>query len=178
MNRVSTTSHPQKNQHHMKTFYECRVRYTRICENTGREKRVSETYLIDAVSYGEAEEYITDEMRRITSGSYRIVSIRPANYSEVIGSRNGDRYYKARVQTIITDDSGAKKKAVAVSLVCASTVEEAVDCVHLAWEHSAVPYTILTITESPIVEVMLFEELDRRDSACAISTAENNVSAQ
>jgi hypothetical protein len=162
----------------MKTFYECRVRYTRICENTGREKRVSETYLIDAVSYGEAEEYITDEMRRITSGSYRIASIRPANYSEVIGSRNGDRYYKARVQTIITDDSGAEKKAVAVSLVCASTVEEAAACVHQAWEHSVVPYTILTITESPIVEVMLFEELDRRDGACPVSTAETNVSAQ
>lgn len=143
----------------MKTYFECVAQYTRVDESTGREKKVNETYLIDAVSYGEAEERINDELRWITSGECRVKRISPANYSEVIGVEGGDRYYKARVQTTLIDEAcGSAKKVVTTSLVCASTVEDATACVHKAWENCTIDYTILAVVESKIVEVMLYDE--------------------
>lgn len=158
----------------MKTYYECRVKFDRV-EESGRHKQITETYLIDAVSYGEAEERIYDELRRITSGASRVCNIRPANYSEVIGIEGGDRYYKARVKTTLIDDnSGASKRAVATSLVCASTVEEAAACIHKAWERCVIDYTILTITESPVVEVMLYDEMVQTGDAQSQQQADEN----
>lgn len=143
----------------MKTYYECKVKYMRVSEINGLEKLVSEIYLIDAINYSEAEVRMIDELNSMTSGLFKICHIRPSNYAEIIGLENGDRYYSVRVKTVLIDDvSGSEKKVITKMLVCASSVEDATICTHKALENSTTDHTILTVSETAIVEVIIYDE--------------------
>lgn len=60
------------------TFFECGVRYERQTENAG-QKKVTELYIVDAISFTEAEERITREMQPFVSGTFDVICSQPAS---------------------------------------------------------------------------------------------------
>lgn len=64
-------------------LYECGVRYERTMEN-GMTKKVTELYLVDALSFAEAEGRITNEMEPYISGEFDVVTIKRTNISEIV----------------------------------------------------------------------------------------------
>ena len=77
----------------MNTWFECKVKYEKM-GNDGKEKMVSEPYLIDAVSFTEAESRIHKELEPYISGDFFVSSIKIANFSELIPCEEGDRWFK------------------------------------------------------------------------------------
>lgn len=80
-------------------LYECGVRYERTMEN-GMTKKVTELYLVDALSFAEAEGRITNEMEPYISGDFDVVTIKRTNISEIVeGLSTADKWFKAKLIT-------------------------------------------------------------------------------
>ena len=97
----------------MHTFFEVRFRYEKVMEN-GSNKNVTENYLVDALSFTEAEARIITEMEPFVTGDFKVKAVKQANYTELFSSNdvNSDVWYKVRLAYVTLDDkSGAEKKA-------------------------------------------------------------------
>lgn len=90
-------------------WYECKVKYRKTHE-TGEQKLSTDTYLLDAVSFTEAEARISEEMKTLTSEEFRIMNIKVANFSEVHPFENSDRWFKVKVSLLIIDERSGKEK--------------------------------------------------------------------
>jgi len=135
------------------TWYECKVKYRKRHE-TGEQKVTTDTYLLDAVSYTEAEARITEEMKTYTEEDFRIMNIKVANFSEVHPFENSDRWFKSKVSLIALDEeSGKEKKTNIYMLVQANDIKEAFENTTHAMAETMGDYTIPSITESPILDV-------------------------
>ncbi|MGV8964631.1 MAG: DUF4494 domain-containing protein [Candidatus Saccharimonadaceae bacterium] len=137
----------------MYNWFECKVRYEKMLE-TGVQKMVTEPYLVDALSFTEAEARITEEILPFMSGEFSISDIKRAKYSESFFNEKGDRYYKMRLYFITLDEkSGTEKKSATSMLVQASTLKEAVQIVETEMEKSMIDYTIASANETAIMDV-------------------------
>jgi hypothetical protein len=135
------------------TWYECKVKYKKTHE-TGEQKVTTDTYLLDAVSYTEAESRLTEEMTAYTSEDFRIMNIKVANFSEVHPFENSDRWFKSKVSLVALDEeSGKEKKTNLYMLVQANDVKEAFENTTTALADTMGDYSIPAITESPILDV-------------------------
>ncbi|MBZ9778430.1 DUF4494 domain-containing protein [Psychroflexus sp. CAK8W] len=134
-------------------WFECKVKY-RKTQDTGEKKISTDTYLLDAVSFTEAEARINDEMKTLTEEEFRIMNIKVANFSEVHPFENSDRWFKSKVSLIALDEeSGKERKTNIYLLVQANDVKEAFENTNQALEGTTGDYSIPSITESPILDV-------------------------
>ena len=89
-------------------WFETTVRYERQTEDG--QKKVNETYVVDALTFGEAEEVITKEMEPYVSGDFNVKSISPASYGEIFFSdnENDSHWYKAKLAFVVVDEKDRK----------------------------------------------------------------------
>lgn len=137
----------------MQNLFECKVRYEKINEQTGKEEKVTETYLMDAVSFTEAEKRIYKEMEAIIRGEFVVTDIKKAHYTELFHDVDGDRWYKSKISFVSVDEKSGKQKAVSNNiLVLADNVKDAFDRIHEGMGGMTVDFTINSIIESPILD--------------------------
>ncbi|TVZ10746.1 uncharacterized protein DUF4494 [Cellulophaga sp. RHA_52] len=148
------------------TWYECKVKYRKMSD-TGAQKITTEPYLVDAISYTEAETRINEEMKAYISDEFKITNIKVANFAEIHPFENTDRWFKSKVSLIAFDEeSGKERKTNMYLLVQANDVKEAYDNTVAVMKDTMGEYTIPAITESPIMDVFPYfsgeeGELDR-----------------
>ncbi len=137
----------------MNTWFECKVRYQKIDEN-GKERVANEPYLIDAVSFTDAEARINKEMEPYITGEFGVTNIKIANYSEILPDEAGDRWFRCKVTFItIDEEKGKERKTSTNMLVQANNVKEAYENVQESMSGMTSDYTIPSVTESPILDV-------------------------
>lgn len=137
----------------MQNLFECKVKYEKIDEQSGKEKKVSETYLIDAVSFTEAESRIYKEMEMMIRGEFMVTNIRKANYTEIFNKSDGDRFFKSKVSFASIDEKSGKEKKVSNQiLVLANDVKDAYDKIIAGMGGMTVDFEINAIMESPILD--------------------------
>lgn len=164
-------------------WYECKVKYRKTHE-TGEQKVTTDTYLLDAVSYTEAEARITEEMKAYTNEDFRIMNIKVANFSEVHPFENSDRWFKAKVSLVALDEeSGKERKTNMYLLVQANDVKEAFENTTTAMADTMGDYSIPAITESPILDVFPYftgeeEQLEKFNVLDNSENAEEEFSEQ
>jgi hypothetical protein len=135
------------------TWFECKVKYRKTHE-TGEQKVTSETYLLDAVSYTEAEARMNEEMTALTSEEFQIMNIKVANFSEIHPFENSDRWFKSKVSLVAVDEeSGKERKTNIYLLVQANDIKEAFENTTTAMKDTMGDYSIPMISESPILDV-------------------------
>ena len=137
------------------TWFEASVRYERQTDE-GMQKMVTETYVVDAYTFGEAEEVINREMAPYATGEFKVKNITPAAYGEIFFSDNDndDHWYKAKLSFITLDEKTAKEKRSAVNfLVQAATFNAAVKNIDEAMGKTAIDYIIVNIAETKIMDV-------------------------
>ena len=135
------------------TWYECKVKYKKTHE-TGEQKLTSDIYLLDAVSYTEAEARIIEEMAAYTKEEIKITNIKLANFSEVHPFENSDRWFRSKVSLVAVDEeSGKERKTNIYLLVQANDIKEAFENTTTAMADTMGDYTIPSITESAILDV-------------------------
>ncbi|WP_366183082.1 DUF4494 domain-containing protein [Flavobacterium ovatum] len=135
------------------TWFECKVKYRKIDENGG-QKVTTEPYLVDALSYTEAERRINEEMAAYISEEFKITNIKVANYAEIHPFENTDRWFKSKISLIAYDEeSGKERKTNMYFLVQANDVKEAYDNTVHVMNNTMGEYNIPAISESPIMDV-------------------------
>lgn len=146
----------------MYNWFECKVSYEKILEN-GMQKKVTEPYLVDALSFTEAEARIIEEIKPYISGEFTIADIKRAKLSELFFNDNGDRFFKAKVMFITLDEkSGTEKKTAAQMLAQASDIKEALKVIEKGMEGTLADYVIASLTETAIMDVFPYSETDKK----------------
>ena len=139
----------------MHTWFECKIRYEKMMEN-GMIQKVTEPYLVDALSFTEAEARIIEEVTPFITGEFTVSDIKRANYSELFVSDEeaADRWFKCRLFFITLDEkSGAEKKTASFVLVQAADLRDAVRKLYEGMKGTMADYQIRAVTETAIVDV-------------------------
>ncbi len=137
----------------MNNWYECRVKFEKTLEN-GTQKKVTEVYLVDAMSFTEAENRIIEEMTPFISGEFEVSAVKKDRIAEMFIDPEGDKWYRAKVMFITLDEkSGAEKKAASTMLVQAKDFQMAVKNLQDGMKGTMSDWEINTISETVIMDV-------------------------
>lgn len=141
------------------TWFECKVRYEKTQED-GSEKLVNELYVVDALSFTEAEASIIDNMSVYVSGEFKVANINPTNYNEIFFSDidDDDLWFKARLAFITIDDKSNKEKRIYVNyLIQAKCIERAKRYVDEVMGKTMIDYELKSLSETKIFDVFEHE---------------------
>lgn len=139
----------------MSRFIEAKVSYDKLLEN-GLKKRVVEPYLVEALSFTEAEARITEEVAPSISGEFSVSAVKKSNIGELFFDDSGDRWYKVKAMFISIDvKSAVEKKKASYFLVQASDFKQALDNFNAGMKGTMADYEIAAISETVIMDVYL-----------------------
>ena len=141
------------------TWFTCKITYTKVMEN-GMNKKVTEAYLVEALSFTEAEARIIEEMTPYISGEFTVSDVTRANYSELFYAEDAsaDKWYKVKLGFITFDEkTESEKKAFTNVLVQAHDLRDAVKRLDEGMNGSMADYIIASVAETPIVDVYPYE---------------------
>lgn len=136
-------------------WYEVKYQHEQTQED-GTQKKVTELYTIDALSFTEAESKITEEMKLYVSGETFIKAITRAPYKEIFFDEreSADKYYKAKLDFITLDEKTEKeKKSTVTYLVQAASLDEAKKNINEVMGGTMIDYDIQSIAETKIIDV-------------------------
>ena len=136
-------------------FYEVKVQYEKMLED-GKEKKVTEQYVVEALSFTEAEARITEEMNPYISGEFDVVSEKIAPFNEILisDSLNDDKWFICKVSLITIDEKTSKENKTSNRLlVQAETSEKAMDYTKKLFDSSMTDFSIDAVKDTPTLEV-------------------------
>ena len=145
----------------MNEWFECKIRYEKTMEN-GLVKKVNEPYLVDALSFTEAEKRILEEIAPFMTGDYQVADIKRANYAELFEtvSDSADKWFRIKLVFITLDEkSGKERKTSQNVLVQAADLRGSIDRLDEGMKGSMMDYTIASVTETAIVDVFRYRKL-------------------
>ena len=137
------------------TWFETKVKYQKTMED-GSEKVVSEAYVVDALSFTEAESAIIDEMSVYVSGELKVSGIGKAGYGEIFFSDvdDDDKWYKAKLQFITIDEKSEKEKRSNVTyLVQAKSLARALRYIDEVMGKTMIDYEIIGLSKTNVFDV-------------------------
>lgn len=147
-------------------WFECKIAYEKVMED-GLQKKVNETYTVDALSFTEAEKRIMEEMSSYISGEFTVKDIKIAPYKEIFFSEDAsaDRWYKAKLQFITIDEKTEKEKRSSVNyLVQAGTLKGAVNNIEEVMGGSMIDYVIASVAETTLMDVFEYAKRSQDDT--------------
>ena len=133
----------------------------------GLQKKVTEAYVVDALSFTEAEKRIMEEMSSYISGEFEVNDIKRATYKEIFFSDDAtaDRWYKAKLQFITIDEKTEKEKRSNVNyLVQAGTLNGAVKNIDEVMSGSIIDYAIAAVAETTLMDVFEYRKAESTNS--------------
>lgn len=153
------------------TWFECKIKYEKVMED-GLQKQVVEQYVVDALSFAEAEQRIIEEMSQYISGEFEVVDVKKAAYKEVFfddDNAASDRWYKAKLDFITIDERTEKEKRSRVTyLVQATNLNRAMKNVDTVMGGTMIDYDAASISDTKLVDV--FETMEQREQNGARSS--------
>lgn len=146
-------------------WFECKIQYEKTMED-GLQKKVNESYVIDALSFTEAEQRIMEELSAYISGEFTIKDIKIAPYKEIFFADQdlADRWYKTKLQFITIDEKTEKEKRSNINyLVNAGTLNGAVKNIEEVMGGTMIDYVIASVAETQLMDVFEYgKEADEK----------------
>lgn len=137
----------------MATWFECKVKYDKLAEN-GQQKTVTEPYLVDALSFTEAEARIIEEITPFISGDFKVTAVKRTNTVEIFWDEEGDRWYRVKVNFVTIDEKTAvEKKTANYIMVQAADFKKAFDNFMAGMKGTMSDFEVASITETAIMDV-------------------------
>lgn len=137
----------------MANWFECKVRYDKMMEN-GAIKKVNEPYLVDALSFTEAEARIIEEQTPFISGDFSVSAVKRTKIAEIFWDDSADKWYLVKVAFITIDEkTAAEKKSTSLILVAANDFKGALDNFLEGMKSTLADYEIVSIAETPLMDV-------------------------
>ena len=144
----------------MTQFFECAIRYEKTLDS-GMVKKVTEKYLVDALSFTEAEARIIEKITPFVTGEFTVKDIKRTNISEIIddktGKSTGDCWFKVKLKFILVDEkTGAEKNSFTHVLVEASNIDDATENIAISMKSTMCDYVIDSASCSPYIDVFKY----------------------
>lgn len=138
----------------MQTWFESKVKYVKVSQS-GNEQMVTENFLLDAVSYTDAETRIIRQMQQtVKGGEFAIVDIKKSKIAEVFQYESGEWWFKATINLVTVDEeAGKEKKLRAYYMIMADDIKDALERLEESLSYLVIPYVVSAITVSTIVDV-------------------------
>ena len=136
----------------MAQWIEVKVRYEKTTDS-GKTIKVTDPYLVDALSCTEAEARVNEEITPFTS-EFNVLSVNKTKISEIFWNETGDKFYKVKVNFITIDEKTAvEKKKAFFTLVQAADFEAALDGFNKGMKGTIADFEIESIIETKIIDV-------------------------
>lgn len=137
----------------MKQWFECKVRYDKLQEN-GAVKKTTEAYLVDALSFTEAESRIIDKISPFISGEYTIPAIKKTNIVEIFPDESADKWWLVKYNIITIDERSARERRTAVYvMVQADSQQGATDRFNVGMKGTMADFEIEKVAETKILDI-------------------------
>ncbi|MCH5225046.1 MAG: DUF4494 domain-containing protein [Muribaculaceae bacterium] len=137
----------------MAVWFECKAKYEKMQPN-GSVAKVNEPYLVDALSFTEAESRFIEELKPFISGEFSISAVKKTKIAEIFYYDRGDRFYLVKVNFISLDEkSGTEKRTANFILVQASSFKEAYENFEKGMKGTLADFEIASISETMLVDV-------------------------
>lgn len=137
----------------MANWFECKVRYDKMMEN-GVVKKVTEPYLVDALSFTEAESRIIEEQTPFISGDFSVSAVKRTKISEIFWDDSADKWYLVKVAFVTIDERTAvEKKTSTLILTAGNDLKDAYDNFMAGMEGTMADFEIQSIAETPLMDV-------------------------
>lgn len=137
----------------MQTWFECKVKYVKI-DDDGRERKVSEVYLVDAVTFTDAETRIIKQLQTMVRGEFIVDNIKKSNIIEIFPHEDGEWWYKAKIAIVTIDENAGKEKKINnYFLVAADDIKQALQRLEDGLSYILVPYQTTSLAVCNIVDV-------------------------
>lgn len=137
----------------MQTWFECKVKYVKI-DDDGRERKVSEVYLVDAVTFTDAETRIIQQLQTMVRGEFTVDNIKKSNIVEIFPHEDGEWWYKAKIGIVTIDENAGKEKKINnYFLVAADDIKQALQRLEEGLSYILVPYQTTSLAVCNIVDV-------------------------
>jgi len=137
----------------MQTWFECKVKYTKVTES-GKEQTVTENFLLDAVSFTDAETRITRQMQEMVRGEFSVTDIKKSRIGEVFPYDTGEWWFKATINLVTVDEeAGKEKKMRTYYLIMADDIKQALERLDESLSYLVIPYVVSALAVSTIVDV-------------------------
>ncbi|MCY1720493.1 DUF4494 domain-containing protein [Prolixibacteraceae bacterium Z1-6] len=142
----------------MQTWFESKVKYMKVSES-GSETMVTENFLLDAVSYTDAETRIIRKMQEmVRGGEFSVVDIKKSRIAEVFPYEDGEWWFKATINLVTVDEeAGKEKKLRTYYLIMADDIKEALARLDESLGYLVIPYVTSALAVSTIVDVFPYE---------------------
>jgi len=148
------------------SWFESRIKYMKGGED-GKEKKVVVSYLLDAMSYTEAEGHMAMVLDSMGQATYEIASLKKSNITEIVDSNDGndDKWFKAKVAIIDADGiSGKEKSSFQYFLIAAKDIERALANLLKSLSTYVVPYDVVSLTDTNFVDVLPYFPVSDNDA--------------
>lgn len=143
----------------MALWFECKAKYEKLQEN-GSVVKVNEPYLVDALTFTEAESRFIEELTPYISGDFTISAVKKTKIAEIFFDDSGDRYYMVKVNFISPDEkTGMEKRTASFILVQASSFKQAYENFEEGMKGTLADYEIGAISETMIMDVFPIAEI-------------------
>jgi hypothetical protein len=137
----------------MKNYFEAKLKYEKVDQN-GRERKVTETFLLEAVSFSDAEAVMTGHGETVCKGLFEVKNIKESNVDNVL-NLDGDYAFKAKITTLaIDEENGREKRFVSWWLVFADDFYDAFRKIQIELESLVVPAQVESMAASPVIELI------------------------
>ena len=138
----------------MANYFEVKITFDKTLEN-GKEKKVTECYIVNAVSFTDAEAKVIHHVQDVITGLFEVKSIRKYKVAEIVPSELGDTYFKCKLNFITLDEkSGKEKKTAVYMLVDAETLDKAKALLVEYMKGTMADYSIEKIEETKLMAVI------------------------
>ena len=137
-------------------WYEVKVSYEKQTES-GESKKTAEVYAVDAVSFGDAEKTVFEEVKQYVDGDVEILAISKAQYKEVFAKETAqsDEWYKAKLQILtVNERTGDEKKESVTYLVQGASLGDALNGLNDVMDKSALDYVSVGLAKTGIIDVI------------------------
>ena len=142
----------------MNNWFTVKVKYTKQLEN-GAFKRVSEPYLLAAMTFTDAEARIYEELGSIIRGEFTVLSISRTDFQEIFVSEDSDTFFKCKISFESFGDGEKSKKVTQNFLVSGNTIEEATETIKESLSTMLVDYTLNSVVVTTIVDIFPYNEV-------------------
>ena len=141
----------------MHNWFNVAIKYERIAED-GLLVKVTQNFMVDALSFTEAEERITEEMKPFISGEFIVSKVTRAKISEMFTNDEGDKWYKGKVNFVSLDEEkGVEKRLSTTMFAQASTLKEAVEVIEKGMKGTMADYEIASLSETNVLDIFQYK---------------------
>ncbi len=142
----------------MQTWFESKAKYMKVSES-GKEQMVTENFLLDAVSFTDAEARMIWQLQQLVrKNEFSVVDIKKSKIAEIFSYDTGEWWFKVTINLVTVDEeAGREKKIRTFYLIMADDINEALKRLDESLSYLVIPYVVSAIAVSTIVDVFPYE---------------------